>query len=103
MSRVILFQGMEDLNISKAHDFGEVTALFELGERRASVYDENLGQEVLERLQALEFDPKLDLVLLSGQQTALIRLTTTIVSKYGAFRGLTWVNKHRKYIIRGYG
>lgn len=102
MSRVILFQGMEDLNISKAYDFGQVIALFEIGERRASVYDENLSKEILERLEFIDFDPTLDLVLLSGQQTALIRLTATIVSRYGSFKGLTWVNKHRKYIIRGY-
>ena len=102
MSRCIMFEPTA-FDTSKLKEFGEITYLFTKEVGRRPLRDQMLECQIINRLQQLQYDPTLDLIVMTGSQLTLLIFATTAVSGYGAIQTLVFDILTRSYNERSMG
>ncbi len=89
------------LDIEPAKKFGEISFVFNEGDRRASVFDsESYGRSIVNRLREVEFNPQLDLLCISGKMVPVCIATAAIISAYDTVQVLLYNASLADYVKR---
>ncbi len=102
MARVILLEPCK-LNVTQASKWGVLEHIFKQGERRSSIWSESFKNEVIERLQCINFDPEEDSLIIAGHMVPLIIAVALLVTTYGGVRVLFYSAVDRDYVPRTLG
>lgn len=93
------------VDLSSTEKFGEVTFIFQPGDRRCSVFLGNeYGEIVLEKLREMNFDPiKGDSFCITGGMIPVSIAVAAIIVTYGGIRVLFWSAAECRYVERWVG
>jgi len=87
-------------SVHTAREYGEITYIFQKGEKRSSIWSEEFKQELLDCLEAQQFNPKVDCFVVTGHLVPLTIAVTTILIKYGCLQVLFYSATERQYVLR---
>lgn len=97
MSNVFVIEPYDRVNVNTASSFGTIVYLFPLDGDRSSVWSSDYEVEVLDRLEALRFDPKTDHIAVVGPMATVVIAVAAIAAEYGHIPLLVFNPKDREY------
>lgn len=102
----ILEEVRRNIDLTSAHELGEVLHLYNASERRPGLFDvDEFVDAVEERLNTVDFDPTVDAFIIAGSMIA-VTLASMAVTRYAAANDYTHVNlllfdsRSNKYVER---
>jgi hypothetical protein len=102
-ARVFVFEHVRQ-DLSNARDFGTVTYLFDNKRARSRIFDCVAVQaEILRALQDENYNPKVDLLCITGHLIPMTLLVAAVVCEYGAPRVLYFDTLQKTYFERTIG
>ena len=102
MARVFALEPCRQ-DISSARKFGRITYLFERDGDRSSIWAPEFPREIVQKLDALGFEPDVDFFVVAGQMVPLVIAISSIVATYGATNVLFYSSTERHYVTRTIG
>ena len=101
-SRVFVIEPVRNyIDISKAQKYGEIIYIFNHEDRRCSAWEHvHFGQEILQRLKALEFDSKTDFICIVGAMLTVSITAITVAQHYDKFNILLFNSVNDAYVKR---
>lgn len=98
--RVIVYEPT-NLDIEKAHKFGNIEYMFNESDSRPSIWEtEEFVEACSRRLDELKFDPNVDSFVVAGASVPLTAITSLMSRKYKEFKVLFWHSSVRDYLTR---
>lgn len=100
MPKVFIIEPVrQHIDVSKAQKFGDIIYVFEINDRRCSAFQIiHFGRTVLQRLEQLEFDPKLDFVCIVGAMLTVTIAIIAIAQRYDVFNVLLFNSVDDAYV-----
>lgn len=90
--------------IDGAARYGPLHYIFPPDAARSSIWETSrLSDEILQRLDRLQYDPNLDYLVVTGHQIALATMIAVVANDYGNFRALFYDMNSREYVERVLG
>jgi len=102
MKAIVIEQACK-INVSRAKAYGELSYIFPTGASRSSIWSEEFMDEALTSLAAMEYQPRLDCIVLVGAVVPLTKIIARLVAIYGQIRVLCWSATERDYILQEVG
>ena len=88
-----------NIDVSKAKDFGQIVYLFDRDDRRCSAWDhKKFGREVLSRLKELDYKPEEDYICVVGAMLIVVNSIIAISQNYKVFVMLLFNSVEDTYI-----
>lgn len=95
----IIERPRNNIDVSDAEKFGEIVYVFGVDDRRCSVFQHvDFGRTILQRLEFLRFDPKLDYVCIVGSMLTVSIAVITIAQCYDEFSTLLFNSVDNAYV-----
>lgn len=105
MSRVFILEPPKNnIDISRASEFGEIEFIFATGERRPSVFDTDVySKQVLKILDEKNFEPGCDCFCVVGSFIKLITAVAAMIHKFKSINVLFYNALENEYVLRPIG
>jgi len=105
MCRVFLVEPPRpNIDLSAAREHGELHYIFDVDDRRASVFhSEQFGLDVLRQLEQRRFDPRVDCIAATGSLVPVAVALAAIVCRYPRVNVLFYSANESRYVKRGIG
>jgi len=88
-----------NIDVSKAKDFGQIVYLFDKDDRRCSAWDhKKFGRTVLGRLKELDYNPEEDYICIVGAVLIIINSIIAIAQNHETFTVLLFNSIEGVYI-----
>lgn len=87
-------------NVSDALRFGEIVYLYDLEERRPSMWTNSFLEDCMQRMEANGFSQDHDFILASGSHTLVLIWVTHLVSTLDTVHLLLFDSKQEEYVHR---
>lgn len=85
------------IDITDLNEFGEVVYLFPLNGDRTSIFDEEFGFDVLEKLDTYRFDPSTDFIAIVGPMVNVVLMIAAAVQEHSPLNVLAYNRCDSKY------
>ncbi len=96
----VFFLYSVDFDITNACRFGSLVAVYD-DRSRPSVFDHSrFQQDLITRMEVLQFDPDNDWLLCAGAQVPLLLATAFMLNRYRKVKTLLFHAKEQRYVER---
>jgi len=104
MAKVFIIEHpRNNIDVSKAADFGEIIYLFDKDDRRCSAWDhKRFGRRVLGRLKELGYNPTDDYICVVGAMLIVINSIIAIAQSHEAFTLLMFNSVENAYVSKAF-
>ncbi len=103
LPKVILVEKPRKLDTTKTEPFGQTRYIFPPGAVRSSIWHDDFETEALNALYDMNYDPKIDYLVLAGPVVTLTKVIARMISVYNVIRVLCWSATEQDYLLQEIG